>query len=597
MNQVVRILRFAVNHKRLLVGTYACLAGSTLAYLTLPRLFGNAIDRIIYSFESGHLSTVTLSWIIIVIVCVSIIRAVLSFGQTYFGELLSQSTCYDLRKLFYDHVQNLGWAFHDRYHTGDLMSRAITDIQAIRGFITVGLIRIPYVLALFIGVPFILLSLDWRLGMLCIITVPILSIISGINKIHFRQVWKSVQQSMASLSTILHENRSGIHVVKVFGSEQFEEEKFDVKNKEVSQSMLKAETILVKNTSFMQFVFLFLTGIVLWAGGWLTIGGHLTPGELAQFLFYMQLLREPVQSVGSLVSSFARTVAASDRLFEILDQESQVINPSGAIQVGRLSGHIRFEQVEFSYKHNTPLLRDINIDAPPGELIALLGKPGSGKSTTMHLIPRFYELSSGRITIDGIDIRDMNLKSLRMNIGFVQQDIFLFAASIKDNIAYGLENATMEKIVDAARIAQLDDFVSSLDQGYETVLGERGVTLSGGQRQRMSIARALLTNPPILILDDSTSSVDTNTEQMIRKSIESAMMGRTTFIISHRISTLHKANQILVLDEGQIVERGTHRELINLHGEYEKIYELQMRPNQEVLKEVTLNPTAIVESK
>jgi len=343
----------------------------------------------------------------------------------------------------------------------------------------------------------------------------------------------------------------------------------------------------------MDLAYLTAMGLILWYGGSRTIGGHLTPGELAQFIFYLQILSLPVRAPGMVVGNLARTIAAGGRLFEILDSRSPVQEREDARDIGHARGHVRYEQVGFGYERDTAVLKGIDIDARPGQVIALLGAPGSGKSTVAHVLSRFYEVDSGRITIDGVDVRDVTLKSLRRNIGMVQQDVFLFGATIRENIAYGREGATMEEVVEAAKVAQLHDFIEGeLRDGYDTAIGERGVTLSGGQRQRLSIARAVLVDPPVLVLDDSTSSVDARTEELIRKAMESVMRGRTTFVIAHRLSTVHSADQVLVMSRGEIVERGTHGELLELGGLYRQVYELQLQPQEEVMLEFDV-PSAV----
>jgi len=294
-----------------------------------------------------------------------------------------------------------------------------------------------------------------------------------------------------------------------------------------------------------------------------------------------------------MVSNFARTMSAGGRLFEILDAESPVRESEKAFEISRVRGHVRFRNVSFSYQDGTTVLKNIDIDAEPGQVVALVGAPGSGKSSTVNLIPRFYDVDSGSIDIDGIDVRDVTLKSLRKNIGLVQQDVFLFTTSIQENIAYGRPDATMEEVREAARVAQMEDFVEDLEDGYDTELGERGMTLSGGQRQRLSIARAVLLDPPILILDDSTSSVDAHTEELIRNAMESVMRGRTTFVIAHRLSTVHRADQILVLRDGRISERGTHEELLAARGIYREIYELQLRPQEDVMREFDVSTAGV----
>ncbi len=307
------------------------------------------------------------------------------------------------------------------------------------------------------------------------------------------------------------------------------------------------------------------------------------------FVFYMQILAMPVRMSGMVVNSYARAASAGQRLFEILDLDAEQEEAPGSTTLTNVKGHVKFENVSFSYDEGVPVLKNINIEAEPGKIVALLGAPGSGKSSIINLLPRFYHADSGRITIDGIDVNDISLKSLRHNIGMVQQDVFLFTSTLEENITYGKENASNEEVVSAANVAQLNDHIMSLDDGYETVVGERGSTLSGGQRQRMSIARAVLLDPPILILDDSTSSVDANTEEEIRKAMEEVMEGRTTFIIAHRLSTVHRADEIIVLDKGEVIERGTHQELLGNNGKYREIYELQLRPQEEVLRDMDLD--------
>ncbi|MDP7579014.1 MAG: ABC transporter ATP-binding protein, partial [SAR202 cluster bacterium] len=324
---------------------------------------------------------------------------------------------------------------------------------------------------------------------------------------------------------------------------------------------------------------------------------YLTPGELAQFMFYLQILALPVRSAGMVVSNLARTISAGERLFEVLDAKSPVQESEIAIKIPRAKGHIQFEHVGFGYNQNESAISDIEIDARPGQVVALLGAPGSGKSTLVNLIPRFYDIDTGRLTIDGTDTRDITLESLRANIGFVQQDIFLFAASVRDNIAFGREYATTEEVVEAAKVAQIHNFiVDELEDGYDTVLGERGANLSGGQRQRFSIARAVLLDPPVLVLDDSTSSVDAQTEALIQQAMESVIRGRTTFVIAHRLSTVHKADQILVLDEGKIVERGTHAQLLAMGGLYRGIYELQLKPQEDIMLEFDVSSEILSEA-
>lgn len=579
-----RIIGLALHHKRHLFGAYLCMIVATLAYLVFPWILGRAIDWLYQLSESGYLSLTTGVWIIVGILIVAVIRGVFSFGQTFFGEALGHATVYDLRNRFYDHVQNLSFGFHDRHHTGDLISRAITDVEAIRMFCNTGLIRTPYFIVLFITVPILLFRIDWLLATVAIAILPIISILSSLIRLRLRAMWTGVQEQMAHLSMILQENLTGIRVVKAFGSEKMEQNKFDESNNKVAQGLVDAERLHAINVSFIMFSFLVILALVMWIGGWRVINGDITPGEFAQVLFYMQILNVPVRWTGMMVNNVARALSAGDRLYETLDTRSPVIEKRNAVYMPSVTGVVQFENVSFSYGKGVPAINNININVESGQSMALLGVPGSGKTTLMSLMSRFYDVSSGRITFDGIDIRDVTLKSLRQNIAVVQQDVFLFPTTIRDNIAYGKPTASFAEIVEATRVAQLEEFIEGLDAGYETVIGERGVTLSGGQRQRLSIARAVLLDPAILILDDSTSSVDAETEDRIRKAMETVMEGRTTFLIAHRLSSVHKADQIIVIDKGTIVEKGNHKTLVdNADGAYRKIYDLQLRPQEEVM--------------
>lgn len=575
-----------------MLAAYISMFGAAAAYLFLPYYFGVAIDQVKVLTEGGAFPLQSLLLITGIIIGLSVVRGALSYFQTYMGEAVSQFVSYDLRNRFYDHVQHLSFGFHDKNHTGHLMSRAITDVENIRMFVNMGIVRTPYFAILMVVVSVILIRMDWQLGLLGISFMPPVILVSGIIRLKLRRAWLKIQDMMAELNTVLQENLTGQRVVKAFASEDFENRKYNDKSMEVSEAFIAAEKLRISNTSFTLFSFQIALALILLFGGWRVINTDLTIGQLAAFVFYMQILAMPVRMSGMIVNSYARAASGGQRLFEILDMPSEVVEKPNAKEMPRVKGHVRFDNVSFGYEENKPVLRNINLELEAGKVVALLGAPGSGKSTVANLLPRFYEVGSGRITIDGMDIRDATLRSLRHNIGMVQQDVFLFGAGLRENIAYGREDAPVEDVMRAAKVAQLHDFISSLEEGYDTDVGERGVTLSGGQRQRMSIARAVLLDPPILILDDSTSSVDANTEDQIRKAMEEVMRGRTTLIIAHRLSTVHRADEIVVLDKGEIVERGAHAELLALGGKYREIYELQLRPQEEVMRDIDVTESA-----
>ena len=576
----------AFAHKRLIAAAYLATIGAATAYLLLPKLIGRAVDDIAEVGRTGEVPQGTILVAVLSILGLSVLRGVLSFAQTYFGESLAQRVSYRMRNSFYDHVQHMSFGFHDRQHTGNLMSRAISDVESIRMFVNMGVIRTPYFVSLFVAVSVLLLQMDWKLGLISMSFLPPSAFQSSVLRLKMRRIWLRAHEKMGELGTVLQENLTGVRVVRAFASEDYEEKKFETHNIDVATDTIEAERLHALNASFTLFTFVAALGLVLWLGGRQVINGHMSLGELTQFILYMQILAMPVRMTAMLVHAYARAAAAGQRLFEILDFESPVQESSAAREMQRVAGRVRFDNVSFSYDERHPVLKGIDFDVEPGKVVALLGAPGSGKSTVVDLIPRFYDVRSGHISVDGVDVRDVTLESLRSNIGIVQQDNFLFTASIRENIAYGRPDASIEEVVQSAKVAQLHEFIETLPDGYDTEVGERGSTLSGGQRQRMAIARAVLLDPPILILDDSTSSVDAGTEELIRQAMESVMEGRTTFVIAHRLGTIRRADSIMVLKDGEIVQRGTHDELLESRGPYREIYELQLRPQEEIMREV-----------
>lgn len=598
MKVLIRIIVLATKHRWRLVGLYAAMIGGTSASLLLPKLFGNAIDQIDAILNGGTYVETAIIGIALGILVASTAQGLLGYAQTYFTESLGEATIYDIRNTYYQKVQNLSFAFHDKQHTGNLMSRAINDVEAMRVFVNQGLSTTPHMIVLFVTVNILLIRLDWKLGLIAVGFLPIAGALSVYVRFNLRKVWIRFMEHMGNLSTVLQENLSGVKVVRAFGIEGYEKGKYQRWNSKVKDDVILATKWELAYNGLLRLSFFGVMAGTLLYGGHQVVGGSLTPGELGQFFFYLQILMMPMWNIGGVITSTARAVPAGNRLFEIIDLPSPVQEAPNAIDLTRSKGHIRFEDVSFEYTSSRPVVKNIDIDATPGKLIALVGPPGAGKSTIVNLVPRFYDITGGRITIDGHDIRDLTLKSLRRNIGLVQQDVFAFTTTIAENIAYGKENATREEIVAAAKVAQLHDFIETLEDGYDTELSERGSNLSGGQRQRLSIARAVLVDPPILILDDSTASVDAHTEEQIRLAMEHVMAGRTTIVIANRLSTVHKADEILVMNGGEVAERGTHSELIERGGLYREIYDLQLRPQEQVLREfdVPTPVTALMEA-
>ena len=575
MRILIRLLGYSWRHKWYLAGAFVTMTGATLSAMVIPRLLGSAIDE---ALDGGRGQLLLLGGFILL---VSVLRGLFSYGQTYLAEAVSQKTAFDLRNDFFRKLQGLSFGFHDRQQTGNLMSRATQDVEAVRRFVSMGLVRGLSVVLMLGLVAAIMLSTNWRLGLISMSFVPIVVWRAVVMSRRLRSTWTQVQAETGHMTTVLQENLTGIRVVKAFGAREYEEAKFEKKASILAELTYTATRMFASQGALMTLVFTLAPGAILWFGGREVVFGRLSPGELTAFIMYMVLLTMPVRMIGFLVNSFSRAAAAGQRLFEVMDASSPVEEKPGATLLHRVRGHVRFEAVSLSYDSAGPALRDVDFEAQPGQLVAVLGAPGSGKSSIVHVIPRFYDVSSGRVTIDGIDIRDVTLASLRQNIGIVLQDVFVFAASLRDNIAYGVDNASQEDVERVASVAQLHDYITGLPGGYDTWVGERGVTLSGGQRQRLAIARTLLMDPPVLILDDSTSSVDMGTEYQIQQALSQVMKDRTTFVIAHRLSTVRKADLILVLDQGEIVERGTHHELLASEGPYRRIHDLQLQPQEE----------------
>ena len=576
-----RLTGFARKYWIWLLATFICLVATTAFNLATPWFLRLAIDT-----AMGNGDPVFLILMAVAVVGSSILRGIFVYGESYLSEVASQKTAYDIRNALYDRLQRLCFSYHDSNQTGQLMSRATADVEAVRMLYSMGIIQLVQFIVLSLGITAILLLLDWRLALISLAVLPLIGGIAVILNKNMRPIWLRVQQKIGKLGTILEENLTGVMVVKSFFRQKEESRKFAGAAKQLYNEQITGARVIAFNVPLMVTLMAVPTALILWYGGHQVILGNPTVGGLTQFIFYLTLLAMPTRRLGMLTNVFSRATSAGQRIFEILDMESSIKEKAGAIELEHVKGHIRFDTVDFGYNTVSSSLKNVSFEVLPGELVALIGPSGSGKSTIVNLIPRFYDVSSGRITIDGIDVRDVKLKSLRRNVGIVQQDIFLFSASIRDNIAYGVANASQDQIVAAAKAAYLHNFIESLPHGYDTWVGERGINLSGGEKQRLSIARTLLMNTPILIMDDSTSSVDASTEHLIRQALDKLVQGRTTFVITHRLSVIRNADLILVLDEGQIVEKGRHDELMRKNGLYKTVYESQLSMDVDEVEEL-----------
>lgn len=578
MKTLIRSLGFVKPYWRQLLLSFICLALTTVASLVIPKVLGTSLDTVLKAGEKSYL------WIAAAIILgSSLIRGLSGYGNRYLNQVISQEVSYDIRNGIYSHLQKLSFAYHDQAQTGNLMSRATADIEAVRMWVGDGILTLFQTIFQIIGISIILLLVDWKLAIWCLIFMPPIAWLAISTSNRLRPVWLHVQQLIAGLGTTLQESMAGVRVVKAFSRQKEEGLKFGADAKELYDEQISATRVQAFNQALMSMLLGLPTVIVLWYGGRQVIAGALTFGGVTQFILYLGQLAMPIRRLGMIANMLSRSISAGERIFEILDTESPVKEKPGAKDIGKLTGQISFENVSFSYNSAAPAIDNISFNVKPGQLVALLGGSGSGKSTLINLVSRFYDVSKGRITVDGTDVRDVTLASLRKNIGIAQQDVFLFSATIRDNIAYGIPEASLEQIIEAAKAAQINNFIQSLPDGYNTWVGERGHTLSGGEKQRVAIARTLLVNPSILILDDSTSSVDAETERLIRLALDKLIQGRTTFVITHRLPLIKKADIILMLKDGHIEEMGTHDELMAKNGLYKQTYLAQLADTQEAI--------------
>ena len=555
---------------------YISVLFASLLNLYIPQVLKDAIDLGVEGQRASALFSAA-GWIL----GISLVRGAAMFGQRYYGEWLTHRVAYDLRNRFYNVAQRLPFSFHDHAQTGDLMSRATSDITETERFVGQGLMDLVATLLLLGGVIVAMVLESFSLALFALVPLLLLLILTLRFGMVIRPRFKRVQEQMGQLSSTMQESVTGIQVVKAFAREKDELRKFDAANEDWFSKRFGIIKIWANNWPTFTFILMSSIFLLLLIGGPRAIEGTVTIGSLFALLAYVMMLNGPVQRLGFLVNMAATSSASAARVFEIIDTPAEVEESENAVELANALGAVSFSHVSFGYEDGPRTLDDINFEVEAGQTVALIGPTGSGKSTITNLIPRFYDPVGGVVRIDGHDVRSVTLKSLRRHIGIVLQDPFLFGTTIAENIAYGRPEATPDDVVAAAKAARAHDFIMEFPAGYETVVGERGVTLSGGQKQRVAIARALLYAPRILILDDSTSSVDTETEHLIQEALDLLMKGRTTFIIAQRLLTLKNADLILVLDGGRIIERGRHDALLAHGGLYRQIYDLQLRDQEE----------------
>jgi ABC-type multidrug transport system fused ATPase/permease subunit len=586
MKTLLRLFIFVRNRLGWLALALGALFIGIVLSMIVPRMLGDGIDTALRVTDSGFLwwsmDRETAMWLVAgTIIVASALRGAAGYVQSYLQEVVSQKVSYDVRNAIYDRLQRLSFAYYDKAQTGQLMSRATVDVEAVRMFFGMGLIGLVQMVIMVAAVAVILLLMNWQLTLATMAIMPFIAFVAYRFSSRIRPMWLRTQELLAELGVVLQESLIGVRIVKAFNRQKEEGRKFSIQAANLYDQQIGIARHMSVNMPTMMFIMALPTILILWYGGAQVIDGNMTIGNLTQFILYVNMMVMPVRQAGFLVNMVTRTISAGERILEILDTESAVKEKPDAIELGKVEGSVTFKNVSFSYDSVAPTLNNVSFHAEPGQLIALLGGSGSGKSTIANLISRFYDVTGGSIVVDGTDIRDVTIASLRHNVGISQQDIFLFSGTIRDNIAYGAVNATMDQIEAVSKAAHLHDFILTLPDGYNTWVGERGLTLSGGEKQRLAIARTLLINPSILILDDSMSSVDAETEKLIRQALDRLIVGRTTFIITHRLPIIKNADLILMLEKGEVVEQGKHNELMEKQGVYYQIYESQLMDQEE----------------
>jgi ATP-binding cassette, subfamily B, bacterial len=563
-----RLLGFLRPYKVGLAVSIVLAVASQAAQIALVWVTKHVIDSALIPRDSHKL------WVFVwAIVALGVARALLMAGRRLISGKQALAVEMDLRQGLYAHLVRLSFGFYDRHQTGQLMSRATVDLQGVRFFLGYGLIFFFQNVLTVVSVTIVLLVFEWKLALIALAITPILVVLAYRYSHVAHPTLREVQQKLADVATVAEENIVGVHVVKSFAQEPAERAKFDGRSEAVFAQTIKANRQRALYVPLISWIPLVAQGAVLLIGARMVTNGSLTVGGFVAFNLYLGMLVTPLRSLGMWVGQAQRATAAGERIFQIMDEPEEIANRPGAIELPPGGGELRFDGVGFEYMSERPVLEDIELEVPAGRTIALIGHTGSGKTTLTSLVPRFYDVTSGRVLVDGTDVRDVTLYSLRRAIGVISQDPFLFSATVRENITFGAPGLSDEEVEHVARLAQAHEFVERLPDGYDTVIGERGITLSGGQRQRLAIARAIAVDPRILILDDATASVDATTEAKIRLGLREAMRGRTTLIIAHRLSTISLADEIVVLDAGRIAARGTHDELLGTSPVYRDIYE------------------------
>ena len=575
MKNYLRLLAYIKPYKKRLAAAVVCIIMAAGANLYLPWIIKDMIDDVLMSKDMLMLNLIAAG-----ILVVMFTRGVFYYGQSYLVSYVGQRVIIDVRSVLFRKFQKMPLSYYDRQQTGTVMSYITNDVSAMQSAIVDNLIELVTESSILIGSLAMMIYLDWKLSLLTLMTIPLVGFAMKIFGRKLKRSSTVIQERAAEITSLLQESISAIRVVKSFVRETYEIRRFDEQNWKNFQAAMKNVKLTSLLTPTVEFLAAIAVTFIVWFGGYEVVNEVITAGELVAFLTYAVNLANPVKRLSRVYAAIQRAMAAADRVFAVMDLEEKITDVPGAKPLPPIKGQVEFKDITFSYKEGQPALQHISLKAEPGQMIALVGPSGSGKSTIANLIPRFYDVDSGTISIDGHDIRQVTADSLREQIGLVPQETMLFSTTVMENIRYGRLDATDEEVVEAARAANAEEFIKDLPEGYDTKLGERGLNLSGGQRQRLAIARAILKNPRVLILDEATSALDTESEKIVQDALDKLMVGRTSFVIAHRLSTIFNADQIFVVENGHLREHGTHEELLAAGGLYSNLYNIQFRQNE-----------------
>lgn len=575
MNLYFRALKYIKPYwkRGLAAGICTIIAAGGTAYL--PFVIKDMVDQVL-----SEKNTTMLNWIVLSIIVVFVIRGIAYYGQSYLMNYVGQRVIIDIRKAVFEKLQRLSMSFYDKHKTGTIMSYVTNDVSALQSAMVDNVVEMITETVILVASIVMMIYLDWKLFLVTFATFPVvLFFIDSFGK-RIRKSGNRIQEAAADITSVLQEVASSPRVIKSFVREGYEVERFDKENMNNFRANMKYAQLSSTLTPTIEFVAAVGVSIILWYGGNSVINGSITAGSLVAFLTYAVNISNPIKRLSRVIGNIQKALAAAQRVFDVLDLPEDIENAPDAKALPPVKGDVRFKDVCFAYNESEEVLSHVSFEVKPGEMIAFVGPSGAGKSTVASLLPRFYDATNGSITIDGQDIRKVTLDSLREQVGIVPQETVLFNGSVYDNILYGRLDATREEVEAAAKAANAHDFIMQLPNGYETMLGDRGMNISGGQRQRISIARAILKNPQILILDEATSALDTESERVVQEALDRLMVGRTSFVIAHRLSTIKNADKIMVLEKGQLIEQGNHDELMAMDGLYAHLYKIQYRSKE-----------------